>query len=556
MALDWDNIEFTSDSEIINVDASDRMILFSGEKGDHGSAGTVTIGQTTTLPAGSNATVTNTGTSEDAILNFGIPKGEDGASEWGDIGGNLSDQTDLAEALAEKADVDSVYTKDDVDDALADKADSADVYTKTETDEALLDKAPVILSSASGSIASFSDGSPAPVTALSVNIEPVQDLHGFDYPFPPDGHPNDYTGQYTLASNLYLIPDNNHKVNEQTLDPQRSIIMPCSSGTQYRVRSGISGTMRVGSFTTSPVKNSVPNVFETATDNSDPVQLLITTGANDKYLFIQFFIDTDVTARGATFEGAIGGFYYAPYSNICPISGHTACNIYLEDEYDAEATPKVTIDLGEERYGGFIDVLAGTMVVTNQIVDLATLTWIAPETWNGWRTSDLQIVSGITDPSNFIAEKYKSELYDTITPNTYTGYGLAIGSTAKPKRIYTSNPDGIKPTGNLVFPLPTSLTVTLSPSQISTLLGQNNIWADCGPSTVDYPCDTKLYIQKINTPTDDDMIADANIASGKYFIVNNNLYLSTAAILAGDPIKPGTNCTLTNLAAALNALNS
>ena len=52
------------------------------------------------------------------------------------------------------------------------------------------------------------------------------------------------------------------------------------------------------------------------------------------------------------------------------------------------------------------------------------------------------------------------------------------------------------------------------------------------------------------------MIADANIASGKYFIVNNNLYLSTAAILAGDPIKPGTNCTLTNLAAALNAINS
>ena len=88
------------------------------------------------------------------------------------------------------------------------------------------------------------------------------------------------------------------------------------------------------------------------------------------------------------------------------------------------------------------------------------------------------------------------------------------------------------------------------------MLGQNNIWVDAGDSTVEYPCDTKLYIQKINTPTDDDMIADAQIASGKYFIVNNNLYISTAAILAGDPIKPGTNCTLTNLAAALNAINS
>ena len=38
----------------------------------------VTIGETTTLPAGSDATVTNTGTVADLILNFGIPAGVDG----------------------------------------------------------------------------------------------------------------------------------------------------------------------------------------------------------------------------------------------------------------------------------------------------------------------------------------------------------------------------------------------------------------------------------------------------------------------------------------------
>ena len=40
----------------------------------------LTIGETTTLPAGSDATVTNTGTATDPILNFGIPKGETGAT--------------------------------------------------------------------------------------------------------------------------------------------------------------------------------------------------------------------------------------------------------------------------------------------------------------------------------------------------------------------------------------------------------------------------------------------------------------------------------------------
>ena len=108
----------------------------------------------------------------------------------------------------------------------------------------------------------------------------------------------------------------------------------------------------------------------------------------------------------------------------------------------------------------------------------------------------------------------------------------------------------------VVCELATPIEITLTPTQIDTLLGTNNIWADCGPVSVDYPADTKLYIQKINAPTDDDMIADTQIDSGKYFLINNSLYLSTTVIPAGDTIIPGTNCTKTNLAAALNALNT
>ena len=41
---------------------------------------TITIGDTSTLPAGSSATVTNSGTATDPIFNFGIPKGDTGAA--------------------------------------------------------------------------------------------------------------------------------------------------------------------------------------------------------------------------------------------------------------------------------------------------------------------------------------------------------------------------------------------------------------------------------------------------------------------------------------------
>lgn len=108
----------------------------------------------------------------------------------------------------------------------------------------------------------------------------------------------------------------------------------------------------------------------------------------------------------------------------------------------------------------------------------------------------------------------------------------------------------------LCYELATPIEITLTAQEIDTLLGTNNIWADAGPVDVEYRADTKLYIQKINAPTDDDMTADAQIASGKYFIIGNTLYLSTTVIPAGDTIIPGTNCQKTNLAAALNALNT
>ena len=49
-----------------------------GIQGESGKAATITIGQVTTLPSGSEATVENVGTNNNAIFNFGIPKGEKG----------------------------------------------------------------------------------------------------------------------------------------------------------------------------------------------------------------------------------------------------------------------------------------------------------------------------------------------------------------------------------------------------------------------------------------------------------------------------------------------
>ena len=109
-----------------------------GPQGERGISATITVGSTTTLPSGSDATVTNIGSSSAARFNFGIPKGDkgdtgdtgpagrDGAIQytagtgieitsgnviqatgaavatWGGIQGTLSNQTDLKNALDAK----------------------------------------------------------------------------------------------------------------------------------------------------------------------------------------------------------------------------------------------------------------------------------------------------------------------------------------------------------------------------------------------------------------------------------------------------------------------
>ena len=65
-----------------NTSAWSVMVLKgdTGPAGAVGSSGTVTIGTTTTGSSGGNASVTNSGTSSEAVLNFSIPKGVSGAA--------------------------------------------------------------------------------------------------------------------------------------------------------------------------------------------------------------------------------------------------------------------------------------------------------------------------------------------------------------------------------------------------------------------------------------------------------------------------------------------
>ena len=60
-----------------NTCCYNNYIPVPGPQGPEGQSATIAIGTTTTLPAGENASVTNSGTLNNAILNFAIPQGKD-----------------------------------------------------------------------------------------------------------------------------------------------------------------------------------------------------------------------------------------------------------------------------------------------------------------------------------------------------------------------------------------------------------------------------------------------------------------------------------------------
>jgi hypothetical protein len=76
-ALDYIAIKTTT-TPITSPQASDFVGLWKNYKGATGAAATVDVGDTTTLNPGQSASVSNSGSSSAAVLDFGIPKGADG----------------------------------------------------------------------------------------------------------------------------------------------------------------------------------------------------------------------------------------------------------------------------------------------------------------------------------------------------------------------------------------------------------------------------------------------------------------------------------------------
>ena len=176
-------------------------------------------------------------------------------------------------------------------------------------------KAPVIENTASGAIATFTDGADDLPMALTVGIEPVQDLHGQEYPWPAGGGKNIFNidGTYSVTNPTYTY--------RYTLEPN----------TQYTLSTNCPQTgdlanlyFNGSSSGSNGVKNGAPKTATTDENGKIYVAVRKTPASGQG-------IDLYTAVKDGTYwiqlEKGSTATDYAPYSNICPISGWTGAEV-------------------------------------------------------------------------------------------------------------------------------------------------------------------------------------------------------------------------------------
>ena len=152
----------------------------------------------------------------------------------------------------------------------------------------------------------------------------------------------------------------------------------------------------------------------------------------------------------------------------------------------------ITVQIGSTVYGGTYDAITGILTVTHGVVDLGDLTWVNKTTYfrAGFTQYGAKTPINTLTPFNGFCECYKVSYLSDTTDNIIT---METNGTL----IYTADSDHASYSGadyatylsgkKLVYELATPTTIQLPPCPIDTLEGVNNIWADTGDTTLQYP---------------------------------------------------------------------
>ncbi|MBP5597829.1 MAG: hypothetical protein J6Y02_20845 [Pseudobutyrivibrio sp.] len=164
------------------------------------------------------------------------------------------------------------------------------------------------------------------------------------------------------------------------------------------------------------------------------------------------------------------------------------------DDFTPYNGDTVTIAFSQTVYGGVLDVTRGKAHVTHKIVDLGDLNWINEnDTQTGLCRSNAQFTDCVWH-SVMICSAYNYN--STISYNGLSDGDIALTNSESIPLLRIRNTDYSTYTNaqikeavtgmKLVYQTKTPFDIDLTPEVISAIVGENNVFADCGDITVGY----------------------------------------------------------------------
>ena len=321
----------TKENPVLNLGIPQGTQGIQGErggKGDTGATPDISIGTIETLNPDESATATITGTAEDPVLNLGIPKGDTGSAGADGFSPSANVTKQDGNIVITITDKDGTTSETlEVDNALDE--DSVNPVQNAAIVEAMRSMLPVDM--ASGAIASFPDGADdVPILSLKAQIEPVQDLHGYENPWPAGGGKNKFLTDFaspqtvngvtltknddgTVTANGTLTSAFDYVIGHMALKAGSYILNGCPSD-------GGSGKYRL-QVTDYPVVNNLGQ------DNGSGVSFTLSEDMEVAVRIQMYTSPSNLVFKPMIRLSSVTDGTYAPYSNECPITGHTGVKV-------------------------------------------------------------------------------------------------------------------------------------------------------------------------------------------------------------------------------------
>ena len=321
----------------------------------------------------------------------------------------------------------------------------------------------------------------------------------------------------------------------------------------------------------------------------------ITVSNDESYTFMIYVKNSGTVLSDITFYpmlrlSTVTDASFAPYSNICPISGHSTVTITDVDSESHTAT--VTVALGSTVYGGTLDLTSGELTITHGFITLDGTQEIIIANWKpkdnsiGWlyrySLTNAKVLNA-DEVGDIISDSLTADTYQHLFNNDVTGitfytdtsYGLVVRvadtsltTSALINAYLASNPIQI------CYELAAPTTTTLTAEQLALVKGYNYLACNSGDMEITYKA-SGLDALKERVDELEDAVADleTDLASktensvvgtvengttasqpyavGEHFIRNDKFCTAIASIASGATLTLNTNYVEGTIAEAL-----